>query len=134
MKNLIFVLFLSFILTGCAMQAPTAPADSTDFTLGKVQSKLSNGMSSSEVVSLLGSPNLVTSTKDGGEAWTYDKISQESESSSISGAGAGSSGNFFGIFGGGRSKSSNSSKNLTLIVKLNAEGIVTDFKYQSIKY
>ena len=116
------------------MQAPTAPAESNDFTLGKVQSQLSNGMSSSEVVSLLGSPNLVTSTKDGGEAWTYDKISQESESSSVSGAGAGSSGNFFGIFGGGRSKSSNSSKNLTLIVKLNAEGIVTDYKYQSIKY
>ena len=41
-------------------------------------------MSSSQVVSLLGSPNLVTSTKDGGEAWTYDKISQESESSSVS--------------------------------------------------
>ena len=134
MKNLTFVLFLSFILTGCAMQAPTAPAVSNDFTLGKVQSQLSNGMSSSEVVSLLGSPNLVTSTKDGGEAWTYDKISQESKSTSISGAGAGSSGNFFGIFGGGRSKSSTSSKNLTLIVKLNAEGIVTDFKYQSIKY
>ena len=134
MKNLTFVLFLSFILTGCAMQAPTAPAASNDFTLGKVQSQLSNGMSSSEVISLLGSPNLVTSTKDGGEAWTYDKISQESESSSISGAGAGSSGNFFGIFGGGRSKSSTSSKDLTLIVKLNAEGIVTDFKYQSIKY
>jgi outer membrane protein assembly factor BamE (lipoprotein component of BamABCDE complex) len=116
------------------MQAPTAPAESNDFTLGKVQSQLSNGMSSSEVVSLLGSPNLVTSTKDGGEAWTYDKISQESEASSVSGAAAGSSGRFLGFFAGGRSKSSNSSKNLTLIVKLNAEGIVTDFKYQSIKY
>ena len=134
MKNLTFVLFLSFILTGCAMQAPTAPAESNDFTLGKVQSQLSNGMSSSEVVSLLGSPNLVTSTKDGGEAWTYDKISQESEASSVSGAAAGSSGRFLGFFAGGRSKSSNSSKNLTLIVKLNADGIVTDFKYQSIKY
>ena len=31
-------------------------------------------------------------------------------------------------------KSSNSSKNLTLIVKLNADGVVTDYKYQSIKY
>ena len=134
MKNLTFVLFLSFILTGCAMQAPTASAVSNDFTLGKVQSQLKKGMSSSQVVSLLGSPNLVTSTKDGGEAWTYDKISQESESSSVSGAGAGSSGNFFGIFGGGRSKSSNSSKYLTLIVKLNADGVVTDYKYQSIKY
>mgnify|MGYP000182637247 CR=1 FL=1 len=31
--------------------------------------------------------------------WTYDKVSQESESSSVAGAGMGSSGNFFGIFG-----------------------------------
>jgi len=134
MKNLTFVLFISFILTGCAMQAPTAPAESNDFTLGKVQSQLKEGMSSSQVVSLLGSPNLVTSTKNGGEAWTYDKISQESESSNVSGAGAGSTGNFFGIFGGSRSKASNASKNLTLIVKFDADGIVTDFKYQSIKY
>lgn len=133
MKNLTFVLFLSFILTGCAMQAPTAP-ESNDFTLGKVQSQLKEGMSSSQVVSLLGSPNLVTSTKNGGEAWTYDKISQESESSNVSGAGAGSTGNFFGIFGGSRSKASNASKNLTLIVKFDADGMVTDFKYQSIKY
>jgi outer membrane protein assembly factor BamE (lipoprotein component of BamABCDE complex) len=91
-------------------------------------------MSSSQVVSLLGSPNLVTSTQGGGEAWTYDKVSQESESSSISGAGAGSSGNFFGIFGGGRSKNSTTSKNLTLIVKFNADGLVSSYKYQSIKY
>ncbi len=134
MKNLTYILFLSFVLTGCAMQAPTASAQSNDFTLGKVQSQLKEGMSSTEVVSLLGSPNLVTSTKDGGEAWTYDKVSQVQESSNIAGAGAGSSGNFFGIFGGGRSKSENTSKNLTLVVKLNSDGIVTDFRYQSIKY
>ena len=63
MKNLTYILFLSFVLTGCAMQAPTASAQSNDFTLGKVQSQLKEGMSSTEVVSLLGSPNLVTSTK-----------------------------------------------------------------------
>ena len=53
MKNLTYVLFLSFVLTGCAMQAPTASAQSNDFTLGKVQSQLKEGMSSTEVVSLL---------------------------------------------------------------------------------
>ena len=74
MKNLTFVLFLSFILTGCAMQAPTASAVSNDFTLGKVQSQLKKGMSSTQVVSLLGSPNLVTSTKDGGEAVSYTHL------------------------------------------------------------
>ena len=134
MKYLQLIIFSSLMFTACAVPASTAVAQDNDFTLGKVQSQLKEGMSSSQVVSLLGSPNLVTSTKDGGEAWTFDKISQEAESSSISGAGAGSSGNFFGIFGGGRSKSSKSSKNLTLVVKFDADGAVTNFKYQSIKY
>ena len=134
MKHFQMLALLSLFVFSCAMNAPTASAESNDFTLGKVQSQLSEGMSSSQVVNLLGSPNLVTSTQGGGEAWTYDKVSQESESSSMSGAGAGSSGNFFGIFGGGRSKNSTSSKNLTLIVKFNVDGVVSSYKYQSIKY
>ena len=134
MKYLQILVLSSLFISSCAMNAPTASAESNDFTLGKVQAQLSEGMSSSEVVALLGSPNLVTSTQGGGEAWTYDKVSQESESSSVAGAGMGSSGNFFGIFGGGASKNSNSSKNLTLIVKFDANGIVSSYKYQSIKY
>ena len=134
MKYLQILVLSSLFISSCAMNAPTASAESNDFTLGKVQAQLSEGMSSSEVVALLGSPNLVTSTQGGGEAWTYDKVSQESEASNVSGAGAGSSGNFFGIFGGGRSKNSTTSKNLTLIVKFNADGLVSSYKYQSIKY
>ena len=133
MKNL-YIIVLSLFFTACAVPVPTATAESSDFTLGKVQSQLSKGMSSAQVVDLLGSPNLVTSTSDGGEAWTYDKVSQESESSSVSGVGGGSSGNFFGLFAGGKSKSESSSKNLTLIIKIDSDGLVTDFKYQSIKY
>ena len=134
MKYLQLIIFSSIMFIACAVPAPTAVAQDNDFTLGKVQSQLKEGLSSSQVVLLLGSPNLVTSTKDGGQAWTYDKISQESESSSVSGAGAGSSGNFFGIFGGGRSKSSKSTKNLTLVIKFDSDGLVTNYKYQSIKY
>jgi outer membrane protein assembly factor BamE (lipoprotein component of BamABCDE complex) len=134
MKNFQIIALSTLFVFSCAMNAPTASAEKNDFTLGKVQAQLSKGMSSSQVVELLGSPNMVTSTKSGGEMWTYDKISQEAEDSNISGAGAGSSGNFFGIFGGGKSKSSNSSKLLTLIVKINSEGVVSDYKYQSIKY
>ena len=88
MKNFQLLALSSLFVFSCAMNAPTASAESNDFTLGKVQSQLSEGMSSSQVVELLGSPNLVTSTQGGGEAWTYDKVSQESEASNISGAGS----------------------------------------------
>ena len=66
MKYLQLIIFSSLMFTACAVPAPTAVAQDNDFTLGKVQSQLKEGMSSSQVVSLLGSPNLVTSTKDGG--------------------------------------------------------------------
>ena len=73
MKNFQLLALSSLFVFSCAMNAPTASAESNDFTLGKVQSQLSEGMSSSQVVELLGSPNLVTSTQGGGEAWTYLK-------------------------------------------------------------
>ena len=74
MKHFQMLALSSLFVFSCAMNAPTASAESNDFTLGKVQSQLSEGMSSSQVVNLLGSPNLVTSTQGGGEAWTYDKV------------------------------------------------------------
>tara|TARA_Y100001970_G_scaffold229011_1_gene283951 strand:- start:38 stop:436 length:399 start_codon:yes stop_codon:yes gene_type:complete len=132
MKHVGLVLLFSFSIFSCT--SPAATAVNNDFTLGKVQSQLTNGMNSSQVVALFGSPNLVTSRKEGGETWTYDKISREAEASQASGLGAGASGRFFGIFGGGRSKSSVSNKNLTLIVVFDENGTVVDHKYQSVKY
>ena len=132
MKHVGLVLLFSFSIFSCT--SPAATAVNNDFTLGKVQSQLTNGMNSSQVVGLFGSPNLVTSRKEGGETWTYDKISREAEASQVSGLGAGASGRFFGIFGGGRSKSSVSNKNLTLIVVFDENGTVVDHKYQSVKY
>ena len=132
MKHIGLVLLFSFSIFSCT--SPAATAVNNDFTLGKVQSQLTNGMNGSQVVALFGSPNLVTSTKQGGETWTYDKISREAEASEVAGLGAGGSGRFFGIFSGGRSKSSVSNKNLTLIVVFDEDGTVVDHKYQSVKY
>ena len=59
----ISILVLTMMLWSCS--ATMATPDSNDFTLGKVQSELKVGMNSSEVVVLFGSPNLVTSRKEG---------------------------------------------------------------------
>jgi hypothetical protein len=53
MKYLQLIIFSSLMFTACAVPAPTAVAQDNDFTLGKVQSQLKEGMSSSQVVSLL---------------------------------------------------------------------------------
>lgn len=41
---------------------------------------LKKGASGDEVIQALSSPNIVTSNKDGGETWIYDKIVTEVES------------------------------------------------------
>ncbi|MEQ8193035.1 MAG: hypothetical protein RIB59_00960, partial [Rhodospirillales bacterium] len=98
-------------------------------TIGTVQKKIRVGMSSSEVVEVLGSPNMVTTDSKRRENWVYDKISTQrvySESSGgvnaliLGGALVGP-----GLVGGGGGPSYSSSagaaqtsqKTLTIIIK-----------------
>jgi outer membrane protein assembly factor BamE (lipoprotein component of BamABCDE complex) len=50
---------------------PATPV--TNLTLGKIQRHVFRGMTEYEVISVLGSPNMVTGREDGTEAWIYDK-------------------------------------------------------------
>jgi outer membrane protein assembly factor BamE (lipoprotein component of BamABCDE complex) len=50
---------------------PAVPV--TNLTLGKIQKHIFRGMTEYEVISVLGSPNMVTGREDGTEAWIYDK-------------------------------------------------------------
>ena len=48
---------------------------SAQFTLGKVQSSITEGMDQAEVAAAIGAPNIVTQDAKGNETWIYDKIS-----------------------------------------------------------
>lgn len=62
------------IFTGCEnIQGPTVPQSS--LTVGKVQQNVEKGMSSTEVVKALGTPNIITKDKTGKTSWVYDKVS-----------------------------------------------------------
>ena len=50
---------------------PATPT--TNLTIGKIQKHVYRGMTEYEVISVLGSPNMVTGKADGTEAWIYDK-------------------------------------------------------------
>ncbi len=62
------------------------PVEKEDkLTLGTVQSKIKKGMNQTEVLEVLGSPNIVTKNKNGNEVWTYDKVgSSQSSTSGVS--------------------------------------------------
>ena len=79
MKTITLISLSSIILFSCA---PNVPTNSNDLTLGAVQSKIYKGQSQSEVMDVLGSPNIVTKDTQGREVWTYDRISSDKNSES----------------------------------------------------
>ena len=88
MKNIIIAIISSMIMFNCAPPEPIfieVPVEKDDkLTLGKVQSQIKKGMNQTEVLEVLGSPNIVTKNSSGNEVWTYDKIGTSQSSSNLS--------------------------------------------------
>ena len=108
------------------------PVEKEDkLTLGTVQSKIKKGMNQTEVLEVLGSPNIVTKNKSGNEVWTYDKVgSSQSSTSGVSatyGQAQLNQGFWAFLFGGttnsaqSNSDSSTESKSLTVIITFNSK-------------
>ena len=73
-KILLSVMCTLVVFTGCEnIQDPTVPQ--SKLTPGKVQQNVSKGMSSTEVIKALGTPNIITKDKTGKTSWVYDKVS-----------------------------------------------------------
>jgi hypothetical protein len=112
------------------------------FTLGLVQQALRPGLSQADVAERLGSPNIVTREADGREAWVYDKVSSERESSresvGIGGGASGAGGSFWGLLGvtaGKRSEKARSSqRTLTVVIRFSAAGGVETFTWHDSRF
>jgi len=148
MKNILTIITSTLIMFSCAPPEPIiieVPVEKKDkLTLGKVQSQIKKGMNQSEVLRVLGSPNIVTKNSNRNEVWTYDKIGTSQSSSNNASATYGQAqlgrGFWAFLFGGTtNSVQSNSdrnteSKSLTVIITYDSNKVVSDFTYQSLKY
>ena len=148
MKNIIIAITFSIIMFSCAPPEPIiieVPIEKDDkLTLGKVQSQIKKGMNQTEVLEVLGSPNIVTKNSSGNEVWTYDKIGTSQSSSNEASATYGKSqlgrGFWAFLFGGTTNSVQSSSdrdtesKSLTVIITYNTDNVVSDFTYQSLRY
>ena len=115
-------------------------------TVGTVQREIRVGMTSSEVVEVLGAPNMVTTDSQRRENWVYDRISTQTVYSQSSGGvnalilggalvgnalvgGAGGAG-----YQSGAGARSTSQRTLTVIIKFDDQNLVRDFAYRSSSF
>lgn len=143
---------LSVVLGGCqtaqqhAADVQAAQQGGDKLSVGKVQREIKVGMTSADVVEVLGSPNMVTTDDKRRESWVYDKVSTESAYSSSSGGvnslilgggliGAGALGGGGGAgYRSGAGASSTSQRTLTIIIKFDENSRVRDFSYRSSSF
>jgi outer membrane protein assembly factor BamE (lipoprotein component of BamABCDE complex) len=146
-----FILMLvAMFCVSCASVAEHRKAvrnnDSDRLSVGKVQREIRVGMSSAEVVKVLGSPNMVTTDEKRREVWVYDKIATDHAYSTSSGGvsalilgglagGSGAVGGGVGpSFSKGSGASSTSQRTLTIIIKFDEQNKVRDFAYRQSSF
>jgi outer membrane protein assembly factor BamE (lipoprotein component of BamABCDE complex) len=131
-----FAALIAFALAGCY---PTSLAEQQadinaakgagdSLSIAKVQKEIKIGMSSADVVLVLGSPNMVTTDDKRRESWVYDKVSTEGMASTSSGA------RFFWLPADNKAAVSRSQKTLTIVIKFDEKGMVRDFAYNTSKF
>ena len=125
-----------------ATQVRDARAQGDKLTVGAVQKEIKIGISSADVVGVLGAPNMVTIDSKRRENWVYDKISTERVFSTSSGgvntlilggvlAGPGFvGGGVGGSYSSAAGASSTSQRTLTIIIKYDENSQVRDFAYR----
>lgn len=104
------------------------PADR--LSVGTVQRSIHNGMSSADVITALGSPNIVSTDDEHREVWVYDKIATDVSYSNSSAFGTililGASGN--------AGAASTNQRTLTIAVKFDQNHKVRDFSYHQTSF
>ena len=149
-KGLVVVLLAGFASYGCMTAAEHRAAvrdDSQKLTVGTVQREIRVGMPASEVASVLGAPNIVTTDENRREVWIYDKIATERAFSTSSGgistlilggALVGAAGVAGGAvnpyYGSSAGASSTNQRTLTVIIKYDEQMKVRDFAYHASSF
>jgi hypothetical protein len=112
------------------------------FTLGRVQSVLRQGLPQADVIERLGSPNILARDASGRDAWVYDRVSTEQESTSsglqLGGVGTGATSSFaglLGIGGGRRSEKARSTQHtITVVIRFSPAGTVESFSWHDSRF
>ncbi|MBX1886785.1 outer membrane protein assembly factor BamE [Campylobacter peloridis] len=125
--SLLFAIALSF--TACNKTLYNPQVDEK-ITVAKAQKDIKIGMSSSEIIEIMGSPNIISTDEQRREVWVYDKVSSQRAYQNASGgisiilAGA----------GGNSGSSVSSQRTLTVIIKFDDKQKVRDIAYHTSSF
>jgi len=149
MRNLTKLLSASCICllaTGCTTaaqhQREVNSYEEDKLTVAAVQRTIREGMSGAEVLSALGSPNIISTDENRHEVWVYDRVGTEyvhSESGvgliSLIGAASGSvAGGAAPSYNQSSGASRRSQRTLTIIVRFDGDKRVRDYSYHATRF
>ena len=122
MKKVLLAICLATtpLLTACTTGDPI---HEEQMTVAKAQREIKIGMTSAEVIEVLGSPNMVTTDDKRRETWVYDRVSSNVSKSSA--------GVWLLFVGADSVKASSNQRTLTIIVKFDENNRVRDFAYRT---
>jgi len=144
--SILIAVFCSGCMSATQHRQEVSNPEADRISVGKVQREIRVGMSSAEVVEVLGSPNMVTTDEKRREVWVYDKIATDHAYSTSSGGisalilggNVGGSGALGGGIGSGYSSgsgaASTSQRTLTVIIKFDEQNKVRDFAYRQSSF
>ena len=127
MKLPLLLLFFTVIIYTLASCTSLKAPQKSNLTPGIIKTKIHKGVTSqSEILQLIGSPNIITKNKNGNEVWTYSRQSFDSESG----------GQGFGVvlFAKTKAFSSASSNSFDLIITFDQQNTVKDYSMVSSQF
>lgn len=124
------VVFAGCTTTAAQHQQQLGSAAAREMTVGIVQKEIRAGLMQDQVVTALGSPNIVTRDAAGRETWVYDKVATEA---SYSQSGAYGTVLLLGT-GNSAGAASQSQRTLTVVIKFGANQQVETFSYHSTRF
>ena len=117
----------SLIIASLSCTTMKEAPQKSNLTPGVIKTRIIKGQTSqAEILSLLGSPNIIAKNKSGNEVWTYSRQSFDSKSGGFGGG--------LILFGGSKAFSSSSSGSFDLILTFGDKGVVKDYSMVSSQF
>jgi outer membrane protein assembly factor BamE (lipoprotein component of BamABCDE complex) len=123
----------TLLLSGCGSTTPTPLIEETRESVERISvasaQKLNIGDSATDVIKVLGSPNIITKSKDGHESWVYDRVSEQYELLQTS-----ETDGFIFTTKTEKTKSASATKTFIVVIDFDAQNLIANIAYRFTQF